>query len=506
MQARWNATLAFALAFGSALPAGAEDNEPKTKSSDTAAATTSADTATPADAPPSAEASAPKTEAEAKPKPKGKLSILSVIPSFTFVSDYKGDMWNRAAAMGTWGGARQKLLEHGFSLDFYFNQFMSGVLSGGTESSTSPLATPGRNVYYAGLFDALLALDSGRLGIWPGGLAEVHFQSKWGQSGILSDPGTIIPPNLDLTLPSTANTDAFLTEYWYMHLIAKAKMSLLFGRVSWTRLADENTFASSPFQFLNIAIRNTPFLGYFTAFSSHGGVVIIEPHEHVGIQLLAIAQNDQDGVWGSPGGFFSEVTAAIQMELGWKPKGLRGVVRPIAAWGSKDPADLSNPFLLPAIVAGVEVPSANNNWTIGLNFEQFLFRKESANPHILPTLHKTEFRATEQGFGLFARGTYAPKNRNPWNGYVTFGLSGRGLIPNRPNDRYGGGFYTFIVSSDLQDQPVIGRLGTEYGGEIFYNYAITSWLFLTADWQYTKSGLPGVKDAQVFQFRLQTTL
>jgi len=284
-------------------------------------------------------------------------------------------------------------------------------------------------------------------------------------------------------------------------------MSLLFGRILWTRVADENTFASSPFQFLNIAIRNTPFLGYFTAFSSHGGAVILEPNEHVGIQLLAISQNDQDGVWGSPGGFFSDVTAGIQMELGWKPKGLRGMVRPIAAWGSKDPSDFSNPFLIPGLLTDIVfLDDQKSNWTIGVNFEQFLFRKESAEPHILPTLHKTTFRPTEQGFGLFARGTYAPKNRNPWNGYVTFGLSGRGLIPNRPNDRYGGGFYTFIVSSDLQEQPDIGRLGSEYGGEIFYNYAITSWLFLTADWQYTRSGLPGVKDAQVFQFRLQTTL
>ena len=182
------------------------------------------------------------------------------------------------------------------------------------------------------------------------------------------------------------------------------------------------------------------------------------------------------------------------------------MVRPIGGWGSKNPADLSNPFLVPAILAGVQVPDKDSNWVVGVNFEQFLFRKESAEPHILPTLHKTEFRATEQGFGIFARGTYGPKDRNPWNGYVTFGLSGRGLIPKRPNDRYGGGFYTFIVSSDLQEQPLLGTLGNDIGGEIFYNYAITSWLFLTADWQYTRSGLPGVKAAQVFQFRLQTTL
>jgi porin len=483
MQSQRNPTLAFVLAVGFALPAGAQETEPTTEADAEAA-----------------------TEPAAEPKRAKKLSLLDALPSLTFVSNYEGDMWNRAAATGAWGGGRQKALERGFSLDLYFNQFVSGVLSGGNASSSSPLVEPGRNVYYSGLFDALLALDSGRLGLWPGGLAEVHFQSKWGQSGILNDPGVLIPPNSDLTLPSSANTDAFLTEYWYMQMIAKARMTLLFGRISWTRFADENTFASSPFLFLNTAIRNTPFLGYFVPNSGHGGVVIIDPHELVGISLIALSENDKDGVWGSPGGLYSEVTAAIQVELGWKQEGRRGMVRPIFGWGSKDPADLSNPFLLAAIVAGVEVPSANNNWTIGANFEQFLFRKESAAPRVLPKLHKTEFRDDDQGFGLFARGTYAPKNRNPWNGHVSFGLSGRGLIPNRPNDRYGAGFYGYIVSSDLKEQPVLGTLGSEFGGEIFYNLAITSWLFLTVDWQYTKSGLPTVDSAQTFQFRLQTSL
>ena len=88
--------------------------------------------------------------------------------------------------------------------------------------------------------------------------------------------------------------------------------------------------------------------------------------------------------------------------------------------------------------------------------------------------------------------------------FVSGGVGGRGVIPGRPNDRYGLGFYSLIVSGDLRNQLILGRLDTEWGMEVFYNIAITPWLQLTPDLQYIQSGRPRVDDAVVLGFRVQT--
>ena len=85
------------------------------------------------------------------------------------------------------------------------------------------------------------------------------------------------------------------------------------------------------------------------------------------------------------------------------------------------------------------------------------------------------------------------------------GIGGCGVIPSRPNDRYGIGFYAMIESGDFNDQlPVVGSvIDTEWGMEIFYNIAITPWLQLTPDFQYVDSGIAGVGEAVVLASRVQ---
>jgi len=118
-------------------------------------------------------------------------------------------------------------------------------------------------------------------------------------------------------------------------------------------------------------------------------------------------------------------------------------------------------------------------------------------------LKTVDFDANQEGIGLFFRMAITPEGRNLWNLFVSGGVGGRGVIPGRPNDRYGLGFYSMIVSNDLKNQPIIGRLDSEWGLEAYYNFAITPWLQLTPDIQYIQSGLPTVKDSVVLGTRLQ---
>ncbi len=69
--------------------------------------------------------------------------------------------------------------------------------------------------------------------------------------------------------------------------------------------------------------------------------------------------------------------------------------------------------------------------------------------------------------------------------FFSAGVGGKGVLPGRPMDQFGIGFYYIDVSS----LKLTGALGTrdllrdEYGFEAYYDVAITPWLKLTPDIQ-----------------------
>ncbi len=421
----------------------------------------------------------------------GKLSLMTLVPDLTPVSDYRGDLRDRAVLFGDPGGYRQSLYEKGIALDFGLTQVPQGVVSGGTEEKWE----------YGASADYYLFLDSGRLGLWPGGLVGIHAESKFGRS-VIPASGVILPVNADYLWPSPAEeSETFLSEYYIWQGVTEWLM-IQAGRVNWTALADQNRFANNEkTQFLNMSLRNTLLLGAFVPLTAHGAAVVVAPHPNVSLAIVAISANDQPDVYGSPGGLFSEVTSAAELDVSWKLGDLPGTARPAFAWTSKDPVALDNRFLIPDLILGLDVPSKSSNWLVNLNFDQYIYMPEKES---VPKLHTAPFDFEPEGIGVFFRFGYTPEDRNPWNIFVSGGVGGRGVIPSRPNDRYGLGFYALIESDDLKDQPILGdALDTEWGMEVFYNIAITPWLQFTPDLQYIQSGLPGTNDAVVVAMRIQ---
>ena len=72
--------------------------------------------------------------------------------------------------------------------------------------------------------------------------------------------------------------------------------------------------------------------------------------------------------------------------------------------------------------------------------------------------------------------------------FYSLGIGGKGVIPNRHNDRYGLGFY-YIDTKSPQLQGIFNTtelLRDEYGFEAFYNIAVTPWLRVTPDIQVVR--------------------
>ena len=87
---------------------------------------------------------------------------------------------------------------------------------------------------------------------------------------------------------------------------------------------------------------------------------------------------------------------------------------------------------------------------------------------------------------------------------LSAGLGGTGVIPSRPNDRFGIGVFHLEVS-DLFIEPRVG-IGDEQGIEAFYNMAVLPWLGVTADVQRVNGTLQSADSAWIVSGRLNVAL
>ena len=91
-------------------------------------------------------------------------------PAFAADPDYSGDILTRSTLTGDWGGARNDLAKKGVTLDLNLTQVMQGVADGGKNQIAE----------YGGRGDMTLKVDTGKLGLWPGGFLTVELEGNFG--------------------------------------------------------------------------------------------------------------------------------------------------------------------------------------------------------------------------------------------------------------------------------------------------------------------------------------
>jgi porin len=90
-----------------------------------------------------------------------------------------------------------------------------------------------------------------------------------------------------------------------------------------------------------------------------------------------------------------------------------------------------------------------------------------------------------KGLGLYAKAALADGNPNPIQRSVVGGVAGHGIVPWRPLDAFGLGYFFYDFSDQLQDAVAsVGRFTDEQGVEAFYTLVPLPWLRLTADVQW----------------------
>jgi porin len=132
-------------------------------------------------------------------------------------------------------------------------------------------------------------------------------------------------------------------------------------------------------------------------------------------------------------------------------------------------------------IEGLPVSNEDSSWTAYYNFDQYFYEPD---------------KGSGRGAGVFGR-----FGANPVHYFTSVGIGGKGVCPERPDDRFGIGYY-YITVANREAPRTLGFSDTQ-GFEAFYNIAMTKWMYLTPDIQVIDPSQSRVDTAVVVGARLQ---
>ncbi len=254
------------------------------------------------------------------------------------------------------------------------------------------------------------------------------------------------------------------------------KFAVALGKLD-TTTGDVNEFAHGrgDDKFMNLAFSMNPVALRTAPYSALGMGFVFLPTKDL---IMSFSALDTDGVT-TRGGFdtlFKDgTTIGAEIRLTVRPFGLTGHQLISGLWSNKDFTSLGQDprTLISNVLLGTSLKKESGSWAFLYNFDQYLYQDP---------------RDPTQGVGLFGRFGISDGKANPIAQFYSIGFGGQGLIPTRPQDRYGVGYYYLKIAGDLRTTiPALprGRVGLDHeqGVELYYNIAITPWLHVTPDLQ-----------------------
>jgi porin len=404
-----------------------------------------------------------------------------------------GDFWSRPRLTGSWGGFRDELGKKGVVFDTDLLLTPQGVLSGGHDTGAE----------FWGNAEYTLNVDTGKLGLWPGGFFKISAVSGFGDS-VLPQSGALVPVNTGVLVPRPNDPTTGLTNATFTQFLS-ANLGVFAGKI-FTLDAGAGEFAGNyRTQFQNIGLVSPMSLA-LVPISAYGGGVLVVPWDGAVLSAMAIDPS------GTPtNNDVSEAFADGAMVLASgrftiKPFGLVGHQTVGGMWSNKERVSLiqdpsnTGTFLLqerfprlqdpgpllrriverfvPQLLVPVQPANRENStWAMFYSFDQYLWQ-----PAGDPT----------RGIGLFFNFGATDGRANPIKYIYSAGIGGKGIVPGRPHDTFGVGWARTQFSDNFV--PFLRRsldLGLDHEDaiEMFYNASITRWLNVSLDLQVIEPAL-----------------
>lgn len=438
-------------------------------------------------------------------KSKLRLAVLAALFSTSLPAlatpeaipeTWGGDLATRPRLTGDWGGLRDEMARKGIVLDVDAYWTPQTITSGGRDTGGSSWG----NAIVA------LTVDTGKLGLWPGGYFKVQTISSFGNN-LLYDSGAMIPANEFWILPTT-KPDTGIQELTYTQFFSP-QFGLQLGKIN--SLAPTNQFhGDNRTGFLNTAL-NFPVALAMVPLSAYGATALYLPSHDITVAGMVLDPNGTIMDDSLSNAFSDGVMALLSGDLKIKPFGLPGHQNLTFAWSNKerpsliqDPSNIARSLLTaryprlgnpgPVLVDILEkhapallVPTQplnmeNETWAAVYSFEQYLWQPEGES---------------KRGLGTFFSFGLSDGKANPVKYSYSLGLVGKGIVPGRPYDEFGIGWALTEFSDNfvpyMRHTLNLG-LNRESAVEVYYNFAVTPWLSISPSYQYISPALDKVQD------------
>lgn len=388
------------------------------------------------------------------------------------VPDYTGGLGKRLVLTGDWGGLRTTLAQHGFQAKLSLTQVYQGVVAGGRDKSPA----------YGGWVNLQLDFDTQKMGLWPGGFLMLRMDANF-EDSINPRTGALLPADTNSLFPEPGKETLTLSHVVYTQFLSET-FGVFLGKID-TSSGDMNDFAHSrgDQQFMNTAFCFNPVTALTTPYSTLGAGFVVLPSSDLQISFTAFDTHGSALTSGFDTVFKGSMTYSAEARLKTKFFGLTGHHLLGVGYSTADFTSLEaiSDIEIPRFVGNRPTPyggalwkvlrlksldlKESGSWNVYYNFDQY-FLQDPQDP--------------TQGLGIFGRFGAADGDTNPIERFYSLGFGGKGMIPGRPDDRYGIGYFYMQTNSNIPDR--LG-IGDEQGVEMFYTFAVTPWLQVTPDLQ-----------------------
>jgi porin len=428
------------------------------------------------------------------------LGLLLLVPAaiasaqpYDVPPTWGGDLWSRPRLTGSWFGLRDELGKKGVVFDVDLLLTPQSVMTGGHDTGSE----------FWGNADYTLNIDTGKLGLWPGGFLKVTADSGFGHS-VLRESGAIVPVNTPAIVPAPGEQTTALTNATLMQFLS-TKFGLMVGKV-YTLDGFQGEFAGNyRTQFLNTGLV-FPTSMDLVPISAFGGGIIVLPFENVLMSVLVLDPSGTPTDNDLTDAFEDGITLVAGGKVTINPFGLVGHQQLGGMWSNKtrlnlsqDPSNISRMLLterfpglgnpgpllerflerfFPQLLTPVQpARKVDSTWAIYYGFDQYLWQP-GGDP--------------KRGIGLFFTFGASDGVANPVKYSYNVGIGGNGVVPGRPRDNFGIGWARADLTSNfapfLRKQLNLG-LDHDDAIEMYYNAALTGWLGATLDLQIVNPAL-----------------
>jgi porin len=373
---------------------------------------------------------------------------------------YSGDIWSRSTLTGDWGGARNDLAAKGITFDMNLTQVGQGVTDGGKDKSWE----------YGGRASLLFKVDTGKLGLWPGGFLTAEVEGNFGK-GVNGKTGALMPVNSNQIFPVPGEEDIAIPALNFAQFLSEYA-GVVFGKLDTTS-GDMNEFAhgKGDTQFMNLAFNLNPALLLTVPYSTLGAGLIILPTKDPNAAIVTLSVVSAEGK-ASTSGFDNLDKDSLSYNVEGRVRtdffGLTGHQLVGAIYSNKDFTSIDQRLTLEPGANSIE--KKTDSWSFYYNFDQYLYEP---------------VKGSGKGFGLFGRFAATDGNPNLFHYFISLGVGGKGVMSCRPNDRFGIGWYYIDIKSPTLTVPPSKMvfLRDEQGVEAYYSVALTPWARLTPNIQ-----------------------